>query len=208
MTSVMCIAGRAFVRLQRQRWASAGAHDGCHLRGSLALTHRRPGRLLSRAIRQCTAAPSIMVVRPNSPSGSKDLYRPLLSQTAEYALRAMTILAKQTERNPVSAAELAAATGVPRHYLSKILRRLVTASLLVAQRGHRGGFSLARPAKQIRFSEILDAVGHTPNSTRCAFGWGQCSGLRPCPLHPAYSRLNRAVLRWLEETSLAEVVQG
>lgn len=154
------------------------------------------------------AAPSIMVVCPNPPSGPKDVYRPLLSQTAEYALRAMTILANQAERNPVSAAHLAAATGVPRHYLSKILRLLVTASLLVAQRGHRGGFVLARPAEQIRFSEILAAVRHTPNTTRCAFAWGQCSGLRPCPLHPAYSRLNRAVLCWLEETSLAEVAQG
>jgi DNA-binding IscR family transcriptional regulator len=87
------------------------------------------------------------------------------------------------------------------------LRRLVVASLLVARRGHGGGFALARPARLICFSEIVAAVGHAPQSERCVFGWGNCSTVMPCPLHPAFSRLNGAVWHWLQETTLSNVTQ-
>ena len=147
-----------------------------------------------------------MVVRSHAAKGPQGFRYPLLRHSAEYALRAMTIVAKEHHRGPVSATRLAEATGVPKHYLSKVLRRLVLASLLVAQRGHGGGFSLARPARLISFGEVLEAVGFTPDSHRCAFGWGDCNHARPCPLHPAFSRLNEGVLGWLAETSLADVV--
>ncbi len=127
-----------------------------------------------------------------------------LSQTAEYALRAMAYLAVPREE-AVRASDLADAIAVPSHYLSKVLRRLVEAGLLESQRGHGGGFALARPAASIRFSEVLAAVDAIPTGNRCAFGWGDCDARNPCPLHPAWSRLNDAMTGWSEGTTLADV---
>jgi Rrf2 family protein len=131
----------------------------------------------------------------------------LLSQTAEYALRAMAWLAYECPDAPVRAQDLSQGTGIPPHYLSKILRRLVLAGLLDSQKGQGGGFSLARPPESICYEEILLAVDAFPVRGRCAFGWGTCGEDDPCPLHASWSPLSDAVHTWAANTTLAAVRQ-
>jgi Rrf2 family protein len=128
-----------------------------------------------------------------------------ISQTAEYAIRAMSALATVPDGTKIRAADLGRATGIPAPYLSKILRRLVLAELLVSRKGQGGGFSLARPAAEIPFLDILEAVDAFPTDGRCAFGWGNCDQLSPCPLHGCWSRLNHRLREWANESNLAEV---
>jgi len=127
----------------------------------------------------------------------------VLSQTAEYALRAMASLATVPDGRPARASDLSRATGIPSHYLSKILRRLVIADLLVSQKGQGGGFSLARPPEDIRFIDILVAVDGLPQQDRCAFGWGDCNDTHPCPLHESWSKLSDHLHAWARENTLA-----
>lgn len=129
----------------------------------------------------------------------------VLSQTAEYALRAMAQLAVLPPGESVRGKDLASLTDIPSHYLSKILRMLVESKLLTGERGHGGGFRLARPASEIRFCDILEAVGSKPETNRCAFGWGKCNPKRPCLLHGVVSGLNDAVAQWCESTTLADL---
>ncbi len=128
-----------------------------------------------------------------------------ISQTAEYAIRAMSAIATLPDGIKIRAADLGRATGIPAPYLSKILRRLVLAGLLVSRKGQGGGFSLARPAAEIPFIDILNAVDAFPIDGRCAFGWGNCDQVSPCPLHDAWSRLSHQIRDWATETNLAEV---
>jgi Rrf2 family protein len=129
----------------------------------------------------------------------------LVSQTAEYALRAMAGLATLPQGQPVRATDLSAATDVPSHYLSKVLRRLVLAGLLTSQKGQGGGFSLARPAAEISFMDVLMAVDAYPEDGRCGFGWDVCDEAHPCPLHGAWSTLNDQIRTWATGTTLATV---
>jgi Rrf2 family iron-sulfur cluster assembly transcriptional regulator len=129
----------------------------------------------------------------------------ILSQTAEYALRAMAWLATESRSEPVRARDLSTATGIPTHYLSKVMRRLVLAELLVSQKGQGGGFALAKPPEEIAFMDILAAVDAYPAAGVCAFGWGECVENDPCPLHGSWSRLNEHLQTWAEGTTLAEV---
>jgi len=129
----------------------------------------------------------------------------LVSQTSEYALRAMAWLASAPTHEPVRSRDLAAGSGIPLHYLSKILRRLVLAELLKSQKGKRGGFVLARPTHEIRFLDILAAVDAYPTQGRCAFGWGECDELNPCTLHDTWSELNEKILSWAANTTLADI---
>lgn len=129
----------------------------------------------------------------------------ILNQTAEYALRAMAVLAELGAGEGLKSADLAERTGIPVAYLSKVMRRLVLEKLVESRKGHGGGFRLAQPARDIRFLDVLRAADHLPVPDRCAFGWGSCDAKHPCSLHQAWSELNRAVLSWAEDTTLADL---
>ncbi len=127
----------------------------------------------------------------------------LLSQTAQYALRAMTVLTALGPGATARTRDLAGPSRVPIDYLSKILRKLVQAKLLVSERGHHGGFRLSRPPSEITIAEILEAVDEGLNGETCAFGFSRCDLKNPCPLHPMYSELTDSVKAWALRTTLA-----
>ncbi len=132
----------------------------------------------------------------------------LFNQTAEYALRAMAHLALLPPGSSVRAKDLSAATGIPADYVSKVLRRMVREGLLLSQKGHGGGFKLARPPAEVSFADILAATDERLDPTRCAFGQGPCGDHDPCPLHNAFSRLKAAVTTWATSTTLADLGEG
>jgi Rrf2 family iron-sulfur cluster assembly transcriptional regulator len=129
----------------------------------------------------------------------------LLPQTAEYALRAMTCIASKAKNSPVRSKDLVEHTHIPEAYLAKVLRKLVEAGLLTSQKGHGGGFELARDAVEIRFVDILRAVEVDPALRHCAFGFPKCDASRPCPLHDHYEQLQRHYLAWAARATLADV---
>ncbi len=128
---------------------------------------------------------------------------PLITQTAEYALRAMSCLAA-THDTFVRAEELSIGSQVPKAYLSKILRKMVVAELVVAKRGHHGGFQLARAPEQITLQDVLAAIDALPTN-RCAFGFRTCNPDNQCPLHDAWMELKGSYLDWMTRHSLAEM---
>ena len=123
-------------------------------------------------------------------------------------MRALAELAALPREEWLRASDLAERTGVPEAYLAKVLRRLVEHGLLRANKGHGGGFALSRPPRLVRFAEVLAALDSMPSPKRCAFGWGNCNSSRPCPLHPAWARLNAAFDAWANQTTLADVAGG
>ncbi len=60
----------------------------------------------------------------------------MIPKTAEYALRAVVVLARQPQR-ACSAEQIAEATRVPRRYAHKVLQALVRAELVRSQSGRR-----------------------------------------------------------------------
>lgn len=128
-----------------------------------------------------------------------------LGHTAEYALRAMSQLALGPGAAPVRAADLSKETGVPLPYLLKIMRQLVSAGLVISAKGHGGGFRLARPLEGITFLEVLQVAGYGTESGICVFGWGKCQDDNPCPMHDAWSALNKGFRDWASTTTLAEL---
>ena len=131
-----------------------------------------------------------------------------IPKTAEYARRVMAHIARLPEGRAARAQELSRAADIPTPYLSKVLRKLVVAGLLKSQKGHGGGFVLARPAKRIRFIDVLGATDFDLGASGCAFGWERCDSRRPCPLHPAWSALKESWMEWAATHTLAEVQEA
>lgn len=48
--------------------------------------------------------------------------------------------------------------GVPQTFLAKILKTLVARKLIVSTRGAHGGYRLGRPASEISFLQVIEAV--------------------------------------------------
>jgi Rrf2 family protein len=105
----------------------------------------------------------------------------MLSQTAEYALRAMVYLAEDGD-DRITTQRIAEKAKIPAGYLAKVMQNLARAGLVNAQRGLGGGISLARPAEEISILEILDAVDPIERITACPIDHpGHQDAL--CPLH-------------------------
>lgn len=62
------------------------------------------------------------------------------------------------EHLPTSVRDIATRTALPQPYLEQILLALKGAGLVKSKRGVGGGYVLARPASEIRLSEIISAV--------------------------------------------------
>ncbi len=81
-----------------------------------------------------------------------------ISRSTGYALLAIGYIAKQQGKKTVLSQGISKQYDIPLEYLLKILQQLVRANVLHSKRGPRGGFSLARPTKQITMLEIIEAV--------------------------------------------------
>jgi len=131
-----------------------------------------------------------------------------LSRPAEYALRAMTYLARQAPEERVLTRDLAEAINVPAPFLSKIMRLLTTGGILDAKKGHHGGFILAKPPEKIRFIDILRAVDFEPVADHCLFGLDNCDSDNPCPLHPEWSVLKGQIEQWATKHNLGDSLKA
>jgi Rrf2 family transcriptional regulator, iron-sulfur cluster assembly transcription factor len=67
-------------------------------------------------------------------------------------------LALHPDTGPTSVRDIAERTGLPQPYLEQILLALKGAGLVRSKRGVGGGYVLARPAADIRLSDIVSAV--------------------------------------------------
>jgi Rrf2 family transcriptional regulator, iron-sulfur cluster assembly transcription factor len=129
----------------------------------------------------------------------------MLSRSAEYALRIMAYMALRTDCTPMRAKDLAEQVNIPIFYLSKILRRMVTADLLKATKGHGGGFLTTKPPEKIRFVDVFSAIEGEVVSASCVFGWDKCSDKTPCVLHHRWKEARRSFETWAKNTTLADV---
>lgn len=130
----------------------------------------------------------------------------MLSRTTEYALRAVVLLAGNGAAN-TTAHEIAAVTGVPDGYMSKVLHMLVQAGIVTSRRGPSGGFALAAGARRLTMLEVVEAVEPIPQVRECPLGSpAHAGGL--CPLHALLADVARGVKERLARTSIADLSGG
>lgn len=132
----------------------------------------------------------------------------MLSQTGEYALRAVVHLAQQGRDGPLKIDEIATALDIPRNYLSKILHRLVGAGLLTSARGPTGGFRLAVAADELTLAEVVEAFDPVLADRRCLLGKERCSDAHPCQAHVRWKVVASSVGGFFRDTTVADLLDG
>ncbi len=129
----------------------------------------------------------------------------MLSQTVEYALRAMVHLADKSPA-PQTTEQIVKITQVPQAYLPKVMLGLNRAGLVKSQRGPRGGFALIKDPKELSILNIVNAVDPINRITLCPLKIeGHSGGL--CPLHKKLDDTLQLVEESFSNTSLADLME-
>ena len=81
-----------------------------------------------------------------------------ISAKADYAVRALVVIAAQPDQKPITGRTVATAQGMPVKFVENTLVELRTSGLVRSQRGTGGGYVLGRRANQITIADIVRAV--------------------------------------------------
>src|SRR3954453_3511012 len=128
----------------------------------------------------------------------------MLSQTTEYALRAIVWLANTADEAQTTE-QIAKATQVPPGYLSKVLQSLGRGGLVTAQRGKHGGFVLARKAADLTVLQVVNAVDPLRRIATCPLGL-KSHGKFLCPLHKRLDDATGMVEKAFADTTILELL--
>jgi Rrf2 family protein len=128
----------------------------------------------------------------------------MISQTVEYALRAVVYLADQAPAARTTQ-QIAEVTRVPPAYLAKVLQSLARAELVHSQRGLHGGFTLTRPAAELTIWDVVDGVEPLRRIRECPLGL-QSHRQRLCPLHKKLDDALAEIERVFRGTTIADVL--
>lgn len=128
-----------------------------------------------------------------------------VSQTAEYALRAVVWLA-QNPGVPQTTQQLAAGTHVSVSYLPKVLQPLGRAGILTSQRGINGGYSLARDPEDLSVLEIISCVDPIQRISSCPLKLTTHTG-GLCPLHTMLDDVIADTERRFAETTIGALLR-
>jgi Rrf2 family protein len=134
---------------------------------------------------------------------------------AEYGVRLLVELGRQTPERPVSLKALAEAEALPLAYLERIVALLKKSGFVESTRGAHGGYRLARPAEDVRMDEVVLALEGTVAPMSCFVDDTGGDGKVLCNHHDAgdlcatkllWTRVQGGVIRALQGTTLAELV--
>lgn len=131
--------------------------------------------------------------------------RIMLSQTVEYALRAIVHLAQHAPQ-PQKTSQIAAATKVPAAYLAKVLQSLRAKNLVKLQRGVHGGVSLIPDPEQVTILDVVNAVDPIQRITTCPLDLAS-HGVRLCALHRRMDDAIQGMETAFAKTTLAELLE-
>lgn len=140
----------------------------------------------------------------------------MFSTKAEYGVRVMVELARRAGEGPVPLAEIAEHDELPLAYLEHLVARLRKAGLVDSRRGSRGGYLLARSPTDITMAEVVEALEGSIAPIECisqaSDGSIVCSResdpAHVCPTKLLWTRVRFAIVRTLQETTLADLVLG
>ncbi|MBZ4415121.1 SUF system Fe-S cluster assembly regulator [Myxococcus sp. RHSTA-1-4] len=132
-----------------------------------------------------------------------------MSKMTDYGIVLMTELAR-ADGDTRTTRELAARTRVPLPSVSKVLKSLLQAGLVVSHRGANGGYGLARPPPELSLAELVAALEGPVALTECGThttAAGAPCGLEPiCQVRSHWRLINNAIQEALGRLTLADLV--
>jgi Rrf2 family cysteine metabolism transcriptional repressor len=122
-------------------------------------------------------------------------------------MRAMLDLAANGEAGLVLLKDIAERQSISKRYLEHVMTLLRNKGLVVAERGARGGYRLARKPGDIRLDEIFVALEGEVAPVECVRDASACERAEECAVRDLWCDVARAMRGVLESRTLADLVR-
>lgn len=131
----------------------------------------------------------------------------VVSQTAEYALRAVLYIARQPADSLVPVVEIARVLHVPERYLARVLNGLRRTGVLQSVRGAHGGFRLAGPAGAVTLLEVVTPFEPVGEAPPCLLRGQRCGDGGRCSAHDAWYGVAGQVRDFFHDTTIEDLIR-
>jgi len=134
----------------------------------------------------------------------------MLTKKGKYGLKAMVHLAGRLPGEPSLVTEIATSNEIPKKFLDTILGELRNAGFVNSKKGKGGGYTLARPAHEIRVGHIVRVLDGPLAPIQCASKTSyrrcdDCTDERRCGVRLVMLEAREAISRVLDNRTLAEM---
>lgn len=129
-----------------------------------------------------------------------------LTTKGRFAVTAMIDLAMRQHNGPVTLAGISQRQKISLSYLEQLFGKLRRHELVESTRGPGGGYTLARPMRDVSVADIIFAVDEPLDATSCG-GKENCHDEGPCMTHELWTNLNKKMIEFLDGVTLQELVE-
>ena len=133
-----------------------------------------------------------------------------LTSRGRYAVMALVDMARFNNLNPVSLRDISLRQGISLDYLEQIFSKLRKKEIVQSVRGTQGGYILNKKAKDIRLTNIFEAVDEKIKTVKCKKESKKgCNGkASKCLTHNLWDELENHIHSFFNEKSLEDLVRN
>jgi len=127
----------------------------------------------------------------------------IFSKSFGYALRGILYVAMMSDENrKIRIDEMANRLAVPRHFLGKIMNKVVKKGILNSTKGPNGGFSLNGSTLGTPLLTLIELTDGLAQFEGCVLRLRKCNEEHPCPLHHQTIAYKNNLVKTFSETTI------
>jgi Rrf2 family protein len=131
----------------------------------------------------------------------------VFSKSFGYALRSLLYLASTAkEGRKVQLQEIASSLNIPRHFLGKVMIKLVKENIVSSMKGPAGGFFINNETTGTTLFQVASVTGDSDQFSSCVLRLKKCNSQHPCPLHSRAVQIRNEWQNLLSVTSVGDLL--
>ncbi|MBO6112725.1 MAG: Rrf2 family transcriptional regulator [Lachnospiraceae bacterium] len=132
-----------------------------------------------------------------------------ISTRGRYSLRMMIDLAEHYQDGYIALKDISDRQDISKKYLEQIVPFLNRSQLLSANKGHMGGYRLAKDPAFITVRQILESAEGSLTPVSCMDDEPNlCDKAAGCLTLPIYKGLYEVIIKYLDGITLADIIQS
>jgi Rrf2 family transcriptional regulator, iron-sulfur cluster assembly transcription factor len=132
----------------------------------------------------------------------------IFSKSLSYAIRGVLYIAKmQDTKRFVQAEEIAEQLSVPRHFMSKILKKLAKEKIITSVKGPTGGFTVLPGTIDTSIMQIVEKMEGLQSFHTCVLRLQECNEEKPCPMHYKMKGMREDLKSFLSTTTIKRLME-
>jgi Rrf2 family transcriptional regulator, iron-sulfur cluster assembly transcription factor len=132
----------------------------------------------------------------------------MFSKSFGYALRGILYIAVTGNgTKKVRVEDISKETGIPKHFLGKIMNKMVKASIVLSIKGPSGGFYISNKTLSIPLIQLYHLFDGTELFDGCVLRSKKCSEENTCPMHYKVENTKRNLELLLSKTTIGDLLE-